>query len=155
MDDLWRLNTDQRPSGPRPLVFTFTVNAALHQIRKKRGPETKCVFVWLSGWLAAMIPTQRSAEIKGTETKTRRKGLVSHAGGCQGCLPQGTQISSLSQIRNEQKFNWVRQTVWYQVATMTIQTGSALLCLPLMGFHSGFYRSWEKTSASQMWMKYC
>lgn len=61
--------------------------------------------------------------------KKGRKGLVSHAGGCQGCLPEETQISSLSRIRKEQKFISVWQTAWHQVATMTLRTGSVVLCL--------------------------
>lgn len=112
-----------------PQVSSFQMCVLYCHSEKQR----RCV-MRLAGRLAAAIPTQRSPEIKGTdeEEKMRRKGLVSHAGGCQGCLPNRSHISSLSRIRNEQKFNSVQS--WYQVATLTIQTGPALLCLPLSSY---------------------
>lgn len=72
-----------------------------------------------------------------------RKGLVSHAGGCQGCLPKGTHISSLSQIRNEQKFSSVhsgrRPDIKWR-PWLSKQAPCYYVYLRLhMGFHSCFY----------------
>lgn len=62
-----------------------------------------------------MIQNQRSAQIKGDLKKKKkgRKGLVSRAGGCQGCFPKETLISPLSQIRNGKVH--LSPVVWYHV----------------------------------------
>ncbi len=71
MDDfkclLWCLIT-QLTKGTS--VFTVMVNAAPHWLRNFWHKEW--VFLWSAGWLVAMILTQRSAEIKGTEERKRK-----------------------------------------------------------------------------------
>lgn len=109
---LWYVITQQ--SQCQRICISSKPWLKLHNTKKRRKKKSKVTkTVCLSGWLLsslALILTQRSAEIKGTEEEEKkkgRKGLVSHAGGCQGCLPKETHISALSQIRNEQKFSWV------------------------------------------------
>lgn len=151
----WCLITQQlsQPKIQSPQTFSLYCHSKYYTISEKKGLKQRwCVCV--VGW-SAMILTQRSAEIKGTEEEEKkgRKGLVSHAGGCQGCLPKEPHISSLSQIRNEQKFSSVHSDrrpdiEWRPWLSKQAPRYYVYFCLH-MGFHSCFYWNWENSSASQ------
>lgn len=137
MDDfkclLWRIITHAEP-----LSFIVKVNTTLYRVKKKSETKSICFCGWLVD--SVMILTQRSAEIKGNrreeKKKKERKGLVSHAGGCQGCLPEETHIFCRSQIRNEQKFSSVHSGRRPDIKWRPWLSKQAplLLCLPLSSY---------------------
>lgn len=115
-----------------PIVFSITLKVAPFPKKRERNKVRLC-------WLA-LLDSQPRLGLKGQRrlrrTEERRRRGERSSGFTRRWLSRmftyGDPYRLSPQIRTEPEFSSVRQTVRYQVATVTVQTDSVVLCLPLV-----------------------